>query len=109
MFKKRHVSVYEDLKTGFFSKFFLVIGSLLLIVYVFFKGCFLLLGENVSDFLLLIHHFSQSSYIESILAFSIVFIGLGVITYFIHRQFIKLAEIASEIEQEVENIEKDKK
>ena len=109
MFKKRHISAYEDLKTGLFSKFFLLIGILLLIVYVFIKGCSLLLGKNDSDFLLLIHHFSQSSYIESILAFSIVFIGLGMITYFIHRQFIKLAEIASEIEKEMENTKGDKK
>ena len=109
MFKKRHVSVYDDLKTGFFSKFFLLIGILLLIFYVFFKGCSLLVGKNVSGLLLPIYHFSLSSYIDSILAFSIVFIGLGVITYFIHRQFIKLAEIASEIEKEIENTEGDKK
>lgn len=109
MFKKRPVSVYDDLKTGFLSKFFLLIGILLLIVYVFFKGYSLLIGKNVSGLPLSIYYFSQSSYIDSILAFSIIFIGLGIITYFIHRQFIKLAEIASEIEKEMENTKGDKK
>lgn len=102
MFKKKHFSVYDDLKTSFFCKFSLFLGFVLLFVFVFFKVSSLFIGEGGTGFLQLIYDFSLSSYVDSIIAFSIVFLGVGIILYFFHCQFAKLAKIADEIENEEE-------
>ncbi len=86
MFKKRNISVYSDLKTGFFCKFLLILGIVLLIFYIIQKTISLVdISENT---------------LGIILAFAILSLGLGFILYFLSRQFAKLAEIAEEIEKE---------
>ena len=93
MFKKRNISVYSDFKTGFFCKFFVIIGAILLIFYILQKAISLLdISENT---------------LGIILAFAILSLGLGFILYFLSCQFAKLAKIAEEIEKEDlnENIE----
>ncbi len=86
MFKKRNISVYSDLKTGFFCKFLLILGIVLLIFYIIQKTIpFVDISENT---------------LGIILAFAILSLGLGFILYFLSRQFAKLAEIAKEIENE---------
>ena len=107
MFKKRHYSVYDDLKTGFFYKLSLCLGIILLIVYIFFKLGSLFSNESDAGLLGFLYDLSQSGIADSIIAFSIVFIGLGVILYFFYCQFAKLAKIADELEKE--EIEKTKK
>jgi hypothetical protein len=102
MFKKRNISVYDDFRTGFFYKFSLFLGLLLLLVYVFLKVSSSFIGVGDTGFPQLIYDFSQSSYADSIIAFSIVFLGIGFILYFFHCQFAKLARIADEIENEEE-------
>lgn len=100
MFKKKHFSVYEDFKTGFFCKLSLFLGLFLLLVYVFLKIGSFLSGEDDTSFLRVIYDISQSGLADSVIAFSIVLLGLGVILYFFHCQFAKLAKIADEIEKE---------
>ena len=86
MFKKRNISVYSDLKTGFFCKFFVILGAILLISYIIQKTIpLVVLGGNT---------------LGIILAFAILSLGLGFILYFLSRQFAKLAKIAEEIEKE---------
>ncbi len=96
MFKKRNISVYSDLKTGFFCKFFLILGVILLVFYILQRAIsFVDIGEDM---------------LGTILAFAILSLGLGFILYFLSRQFAKLAKIAEEIEKEnlTEDIEKAK-
>jgi len=102
MFKRRYFSVHDDFKTGFLCKFFLFLGVLLLLVFVFFKVSSLFISSRGTGFLQLIYDFSRSSYVDSIIAFSIIFLGIGIILYFFHCQFAKLARIADEIENEEE-------
>jgi len=78
----------------------LFLGLFLLFVYIFLKIGSLLISRNDTSFLHLIYDLSQSSYMDSIIAFSIMFLGIGFILYFLHCQFAKLAEIADEIENE---------
>jgi len=56
----------------------------------------------VQDFFIQFMIFSQSNKSGSIIAFSILFLSIGAILYFFHRQFSKLAKIANEIENESE-------
>lgn len=96
MFKKRNISVYSDLKTGFFCKFFLILGVILLVFYILQRAIsFVDIGKGI---------------LGTILAFAILSLGLGFISYFLSRQFAKLAKIAEEIEKEnlTEDIEKAK-
>ncbi|UCD14074.1 MAG: hypothetical protein JSW60_01275 [Thermoplasmatales archaeon] len=95
MVKNRNISAHSDLKTGFFCKFFLLFGSILLIFYII-QLIVSLIDENLAGI---------------ILAFSILFLGLGIISYFFYCQFAKLAEIAEEVERgnESEIIEKNGK
>ena len=99
--------MYNNLKTGFFCKFSLFLGLVLLIVFVFFKIISLLIDSGGTGFLKILYDLSISSYIDSIGAFSIIFLGVGIILYFFNCQFAKLAEIAREIENEEENEEID--
>ena len=78
----------------FFCKFMLFLGLILIIFYILEKTILSLdIDKNI---------------IESILAFSIIFLGLGFILFFLSLQFNKLAKIAKEIENE-NSIEEDKK
>ena len=89
MVKKRNISAYNDLKTGFLYKFFLIIGGILLFIYIIsWLLSFNFINETVSG---------------TILAFSILFIGSGSIIYFFFCQFSKLSEIAEEVERGCES------
>lgn len=84
--KKHFFSAHTDMKTGFFCKFFLVLGCLLLIFYVVE---------------LLLHPLGLTDTVTgTILAFAILCLGLGAILFFFSCQFSKLSEIADEIEQD---------
>jgi hypothetical protein len=86
MFKKRNISVYSDMKTGLLCKFFFIIGLILLMFYIIQSTVPIVdIGENI---------------LGSILAFVILFLGLGLLLFFISCQFSKLAKIAEEIEKE---------
>jgi len=100
MFKKRFHSVYSDFKTSFFCKLFLFIGIFFIIIFVLLKLINFFLNEGSSGFLKDLFVFSKTTYPESILSFSIIFIAVGIILYFFQCQFSKLAKIADEIEKE---------
>ncbi len=86
MGKKHFFSAHSDFKTGFLCKVFLIIGCILFIVYAIEAGLHpLQLNEDM---------------VGTILAFSILFLGLGLISYFFSCQFAKLSKIAEEIEND---------
>lgn len=86
MAKKHIFSAHNDLKTGFFCKFFLILGCIFSIIYAIE---------------ILIHPLNLNDDITgSLLAFAILFIGLGLISYFFSRQFAKLSKIAEEVEND---------
>ncbi len=99
MFKKRYFSAYSDFKTGFFCKFFIFLGVVLLIIYLFFKIISIIAGEGSSGIVQQINDYSRTTYPDSILAFAIILFAVGFILYFFHYQFGKLAKIADEIEK----------
>ena len=100
MFKKKNISIYNNLKTNFFCKFSLILGIILLFIFVFFKLSSLFIGKDSVGLSLIIYDFSQSVYMEISIAFSIIFLGVGIILYFFNCQFAKLAEITKELENE---------
>jgi len=86
MVKKHIFSAHNDMKTGFFFKFFLILGCIFFILYVV---------EVV------VHPLNLSNDANgTILAFTILFIGLGLIAYFFSCQFAKLSKIAEEVEND---------
>lgn len=86
MVKKHFFSAHNDLKTGFFCKFFLILGCPLLIIYVVE---------------ILVHPLKLNDDVTgTILAFAILFFGLGLISYFFACQFAKLSNIAKEVEND---------
>ena len=86
MVKKHIFSAHNDLKTGFFCKFFLILGCIFIILHVV---------EIVA------HPLNLSIDTTGIiLAFSILFVGLGLISYFFSCQFAKLSKIAEEVEND---------
>jgi len=107
MFKEKHFSAHEDFRTGIFCKFSLFLGFFLLLFYVFLKIISSFIGQNNTGFYQIIYNLSQSNFADSIIAFSIVFLGIGFILYFFHLQFVKLSKIADEIENEEEIKESD--
>ena len=104
MFKKRYFSAQDDFKTGFFCKVTLFFGVILFLIFFFTKLSALIIGKNSTGFAKQIYDFSLTSLPNTILAFSILLLGIGLILYFFHCQFAKLAKIADEIE-ELENLE----
>jgi hypothetical protein len=86
MVKKHIFSAHNDLKTGFFCKFFLILGCIFIVLYVV---------EIVAHPLNL-----SNDMTGTILAFSILFVGLGLISYFFSCQFAKLSKIAEEVEND---------
>jgi len=85
MAKKHLFSAHNDFKTGFFYKFFLILGCILFIIYLIEK---LLHPIGLSD-----------DGIGTIFAFAILGLGFGFILYFFSRQFTKLSQIAEDVEQ----------
>ena len=104
MLKKRYFSTQDDFKTGFFCKLTLFLGLVLLLFFIFSQISALIIGENSSGFTKQIYDFSQTTYPNSVLAFSLILFAIGFILYFFHCQFAKLAKIADEIEKS-ENLE----
>jgi hypothetical protein len=72
------------MKTGLFSKLFIVLGIVLLLIFLVEAS---LRPIGLSD-----------GVTGAMLAFAILCIGLGVLLYFFVLQFAKLSEIAEEIE-----------
>ncbi|MDH7517065.1 MAG: hypothetical protein QHH19_01790 [Candidatus Thermoplasmatota archaeon] len=107
MFKKRFFSVYDDFRTGLFSKLSFLFGMVLLFVYVFLKIVFLLVGEGGGGFFGLIYDLADSSFADSVIAFSIIFFGIGFVLYFLHVQFVKLAMITDDFKEELDHLEKE--
>jgi Zn-dependent protease with chaperone function len=93
MVKKHLFSVHNDLKTGFFCKFFLALGCILFIIYLIET---LLRPVRLSD-----------GVTGTILAFAILSLGFGLILYFFSRQFAKLSQIAEEVENDESLIDKE--
>ncbi|DAC72641.1 MAG TPA: hypothetical protein DSN98_04270 [Thermoplasmata archaeon] len=86
MAKKRLISAHNDLKTGFFCKFFLILGCILFIIYAIEVLSHVIgLNEGVTG---------------ALLAFAILCVGLGLIMYFFSCQFAKLSEIANDVEND---------
>jgi hypothetical protein len=67
--------------------------------------CSLLISQNDTSFLRVIYDLSKSGYVDSLIAFSILLLGVGFILYFLHCQFAKLARMAEEIENENEELD----
>lgn len=97
MSKTRKKSVYNDFKTGILSKIFIILGFLILFGYIGLKIINILTNNKQ-----VLQIFANFPYIESLLALAIIFIGVGLMLYFIHSQFAKLADIAEEIEKKHE-------
>ena len=105
MFKKRYFEADYDFKTAFLSKFFFGLAIFLLIIFLTLK--FFSLTFNRSEGIIKIFYdLSTSTIPETVLSFSLIFFAAGFISYFFYRQFVKLAEIAEEIEKS-DNIKDD--
>jgi len=78
--------VHNDFKTGFFYKFFLILGCILFIIYLI---------ETLLHLIRL-----NDDGIGIILAFAILSLGFGLILCFFSRLFGKLSQIAEEVEQD---------
>jgi TRAP-type C4-dicarboxylate transport system permease small subunit len=99
MFKKRYFSAKSDFKTGIFCKLSFFLGIIVLIISLFFILGGYITGKGSSGIPLQIYEFSQTTIPVSLLAFSFIFLAVGIILYFFHCQFAKLAKIADEIEK----------
>jgi hypothetical protein len=86
MVKKHIFSAHNDMKTGFFCKFFLILGCIFLFLYIVEVVAHPL---NLSD-----------DMTGTILAITILLIGLGLIAYFFSCQFAKLSKIAEDVEND---------
>jgi hypothetical protein len=86
MIKRRLFSAHNDMKTGFFYKFFIILGIALLVIAVLQYAVRSLSLNEATD--------------GAILAFGILCIGGGCLLYFFSRQFAKLSSIADDIEHD---------
>ena len=86
MIKQHRILLGGKSKSGLLSKLFILSGVILFILYIIF---------------LFVFHYTKEASI--ILAFAILFIGVGGIFYFFHYEFTKLERIAAEVEQETED------
>jgi len=102
MAKERRFSAYHDFRTGFFYKLSIILGIILIIIYASLKIASSFIKEESTGLVKTLYDFSQSSRSEAIIAFAIILLALGVILYFFHYQFGKLAEIAEDIENSEE-------
>jgi hypothetical protein len=99
MIKKRYFSTQDDFKTGFTCKLTLFFGFFLFFIFLFSKLIAFIVGENSTGIFKQIYDFSETSAPNSILAISLILFAIGVILYFFHCQFAKLARIAEDIEK----------
>jgi len=102
MFKKRYFKAGYDFKTGFFCKLLLLLGFVLLFIFIIFKFFSIIFDDGTTDFGKNLYDISISTIPESILAFSLIFIAVGIILYFFECQFAKLKRISEEIEKDEE-------
>lgn len=100
MVNKKNFSVNDDFNTGFLFKLLLILGIALLVVFLFIEICSFVIGPESSGIVGQIYSFAQTTYPSTILAFSIIIIGVSLVMYFFHIQFVKLATIAEEVENE---------
>lgn len=99
MVKKKNFSVHHDFNTGFLSKCFIVFGIVLLALAVFFSLISFFLSDQSSGVSSFFSNVIDAGFIDISFAFTIIFIGIGFILWFLHRQFTKLADIADDIEK----------
>ena len=104
MFKNKYFSTKHDFKTGFYFKLSLFLGLFLLFIFIILKISSLLVDKNSTGFLKSLYEISQGTITDSIGAFSLIFIAVGIIIYFLYSQFVKLDEIAKEIEEDTKDI-----
>jgi len=104
MFKNKYFSTKHDFKTGFYFKLSLFLGLFLLFIFIILKISSLLVDKNSTGFLKSLYKISQGTITDSIGAFSLIFIAVGIIIYFLYSQFVKLDEIAKEIEEDTKDI-----
>ncbi len=102
--KIKKFSVYNDFKTGILYKIFIFFGLILTISYVILK-IISLFFSNI-EYMNFLYNISITNFPNIVISFSILFISFGLILYFFHRQFVKLAEIAKDIEIEEKKEEK---
>lgn len=98
MIKKRVFPAKSDFKTGILCKLFLLLGLVLVLAYVFLKISSFFIDKNSGGFLQALYEYSNSAQAEAIIALGVISLAVGIIFYFFHCQFAKLAEIAEEIE-----------
>lgn len=99
MVKKKNFSAHYDFNTGFLSKFFIIFGGVLLCLAVLFSIISVFLPDQPLGISSFFSNVIDSGFIDISFALSIIFIGVGFILWFLHRQFSKLADIADDIEK----------
>ncbi|MEF8879157.1 MAG: hypothetical protein V5A64_02040 [Candidatus Thermoplasmatota archaeon] len=96
---KKFYSTHNDFTTGLLSKITITLGVILLILFIFLKTIAFFFAASNNIFFSFVYGVAYSDISGSMIAFSVLLIGVGVILCFIHTQFAKLAEIASEVEK----------
>ena len=104
MIKKKYYSAYHDFRTGFLYKIFILFGLILLFIYIILKIISFVFNNQSNGLINEIYNFSISNTTGTIIAFSILLLAIGIIIYFFHLQFSKLAKIAEEIETESKDL-----
>ncbi|HEC91657.1 MAG TPA: hypothetical protein ENI51_01470 [Candidatus Atribacteria bacterium] len=95
MIQKKHFSIHHDFKTGMLYRLCLSVGIFLLAVLLIIKATEIFLS----------YHNYPPGVTGVIIAFIIIFLGIGIILYFIHYQFMQLEKIADELDDELEKKE----
>ena len=90
--------MYNDFSTGLASKWLIFFGVVLFIVYGICTAIHFFIADQSEGFFALCSGFVNAGYNDIILAFAILSVGIGLLLWFFHRQFSKLAEIAEDIE-----------
>ena len=100
MIKKRFFPPSYDFKTGVFYRLSLFLGFILWFIFIFLKlFSFFVDDDNAGGLFRWVYGVSQSTVPESVVAFAVIFIAVGFILFFLHYQFVKLSEIAEEVEK----------
>jgi len=96
--KKRRHSAKDDMRTGLIARICLILGSICLIIAILLFAVAFVVSSQSTGFLGFLYSLSQSTLPSASLAFAIIFIGIGIILTILHRQFVKLSEIAQDVE-----------
>ena len=100
MFEKKYYSANYDFKTGVLCRFTLFLGATLIVTYLLAKFIAITVGNQNINIIQVIYEFSQTTTADATLAFGVILLAIGIMLYFLHCQFEKLAKIADEIEKE---------